>query len=225
MKKYFITGLVILLPVTLTLMIVIFIFNLFTTPFLGMVKSIFENYSLFENGFLLLNANQLQNFIAKLLILILLVGFTVGLGFVIRWFFFNAILKLIDQIVHRIPLVRSIYKGCQDLIQTIFTSNTNSFKQVVMVRFPNPDTFAIGLVTREDLPPFQNTPYESVVAVFIPTTPNPTSGFMVLFKREDLVYLDMKVQDALKYIISCGVILPEFHVMGNEGNQKKEKSI
>lgn len=222
MKRYFITGIVTLLPVALTLIIITFFFNLLTTPFLGAVKSLFEVYGLFENGFLLLNANQLQNLIAKLLILLLLVSFTIGLGYLVRWFFFHSILKVIDRIVHRIPLVRSIYKASQEVIKTIFTSKTNSFKQVVMVRFPNADTYAIGLVTREDIPPLQGTAYENIVAVFIPTTPNPTSGFMILFKRQDLVYLDMKVQDAIKYVVSCGVILPEFQVMPNKTNEPIE---
>lgn len=88
-KKYFITGLVILLPVALTLAIVIFVFNLLTTPFLGVVKTIFDHYQLFETGFLFLSSDQLQNLIAQTLILISLVAVTIGLGFIARWFFFS----------------------------------------------------------------------------------------------------------------------------------------
>lgn len=213
MKKFFITGLVILLPVALTIIIVVFIFNLLTNPLLGAVKASFEHYHLFENGFLFLTATQLQTLIAKILILIGLIGFTIVLGVIARWFFFNSLLRLADYIVKQIPLVRSIYKTSQDVIKTIFTSDNKSFKQVVLVKFPNPNTYSIGLITREDIPGFSNSSHGNMVAVFVPTTPNPTSGFLIFYKSEDLIYLDMKVEEAFKYIISCGTILPAFQAM------------
>lgn len=211
MKKYFITGLVILLPLALTIAIVMFVFNLLTGPFLGLVKTIFEHNHLLEHGFLWLSADQIQNFLAKFLILISLFFIVMGLGFIGHWFFFKAILKMAEYAVKRIPLVSSIYKTCQEVIKTIFTSQTNSFKQVVLVRFPHPQTYSIGLITREMIPSLAETSYADAVAVFVPTTPNPTSGFLIMFKPDDLIYLDMKVEDAFKYIISCGVISPEFN--------------
>lgn len=216
MKKYFITGLVILLPLALTIAIVVFIFNLLTVPFLGIVQAVFDHYHLLEKGFLLLNAEQIQNLVAKLLILVSLFFIVIGLGFIARWFFFKAFIKFAEYVVKRIPLVSSIYKTCQDVIKTIFTSKTKSFKQVVLVRFPHPNTYSIGLITREELPSLSNTSHADAVAVFVPTTPNPTSGFLVMFKPEDLIYLDMKVEDAFKYIISCGVISPDFNTISKE---------
>lgn len=200
MKKYFITGLVILLPVALTLAIVAFVFNLLTVPFLGIVKTIF--------GSLALN-DTLQVFIAQILILLCLFLFTILLGAVTRWFFVRWLLKFAEYIVHKIPLVSSIYRTCQDVISTMFASSSNSFKQVVLVKFPSPGTLSVGLVTRDDLPNLTGDPNQQHVAVFVPTTPNPTSGFLILFKQEDLIYLDIKVEDAFKYIISCGLITPE----------------
>jgi uncharacterized membrane protein len=210
MKRYFITGLVILLPVALTIAIVVFVFNLLTVPFLGVVKTVFDQYGLFENGFLFLNAEQIQNLVAQLLILISLFCITIALGYIARWFFFHAMIKFAEYIVKHIPLVSTIYKTSQDVIKTIFTSETNSFKQVVLVHFPNAESYSIGLVTREGIPGLKDTDYESAVAVFVPTTPNPTSGFMVMYKESDLIYLDMKVEEAFKYVISCGMILPDF---------------
>jgi uncharacterized membrane protein len=216
MKKYFITGLVILLPVALTIAIVRFIFNLLTIPFLGMVKTIFEHYHLLDEGFLLLNAEQVQTLVAKILILISLFFIVMGLGLIARWFFFKTLIKFAEFIVRRIPLVSSIYNTCQDVIKTIFTSKTKSFKQVVLVRFPNIHTYSIGLITRDEMPSLANTSHADAVAVFVPTTPNPTSGFLVMFKPDDLIYLDMKVEDAFKYIISCGVISPHFKTLSKE---------
>jgi uncharacterized membrane protein len=220
MKKFFITGLVILLPVALTLIIVAFIFNLLTNPLLSVVKGLFEYYHLFDKGFLFLSSSQVQNAVAKILILVGLIGFTIILGFIARWFFFNSLLRFADYIVKQIPLVRSIYKTSQDVIKTIFTSDNKSFKQVVLVKFPNADTYAVGLVTRESIPSFTNTSHSDMVAVFVPTTPNPTSGFLIFFKTEDLIYLDMKVEEAFKYVISCGTILPTFQSMPIKREEK-----
>ncbi len=216
MKKYFVTGLIILLPVALTVAIIVFIFNLLTVPFLDIVKAIFTRYHLFEHGFLFLSSGQIQTVIAQILILISLFFLFVALGFIASWFFFNAVIKFTDYLVKKIPLVRSIYKTSQEVIKTIFTSKTKSFKQVVLVRFPNAETYAIGLVTRENLPNLAETPHADVTAVFVPTTPNPTSGFLVLYKESDLIYLDMKVEDAFKYIISCGLIAPPFIATSKE---------
>lgn len=225
LKKYFVTGLVILLPVTLTVAIVIFILNLLTNPFLGAVKAVFDRYHLFETGFLFLNADQLQNFIAQILIIVSLLVLTIGLGLIARWFFFRSFIKLTDYIVRHIPLVSTIYKTCQDVIKTIFTSKTKSFKQVVIVRFPNPETYSIGLITREELPGLKGTSHEDSIAVFVPTTPNPTSGFLVMYKQHDLIYLDMRVEDAFKYIISCGVILPSFTAISKEEAQQRHEEV
>lgn len=211
MKKYFITGLVILLPVALTVAIVIFIFNLLTVPFLGIVKTVFDHYDLFESGFLFLNPDQLQGVFAQMLILGSLFFLTISLGLIAHWFFFRTFIRIAEYVVKKIPLVNTIYKTCSEVINTIFTSKNQSFKQVVLVRFPNPDTFSLGLVTREEIPSLKETMYQDVIAVFVPTTPNPTSGFLIMYKKEDVIYLDMKVEDAFKYIISCGLLTPAFN--------------
>jgi len=210
MKKYIVTGLVILLPLALTLAILIFFFNLLTEPFVGVVRAVFDYLGLFTNGFLFISAGQLQTFIAQLIILVILFFFTVLLGLIARWFFFHSLLSLGDKLIHTIPIVKSIYKVCQDIIKTIFTSNTNSFKQVVLIPFPHKDVYSVGLVTRVGMPGLEGTAHGNAVAVFVPTTPNPTSGFLMMYQPEDLIYLDMTVEDAFKYVISCGVIPPVF---------------
>lgn len=216
MRKYFITGLVILLPLALTIAIVIFIFNLLTVPFLGIVKAVFDHYNLFEGGFLFLNADQIQNLIAQILILACLFFIVIGLGFITRWFFFHTVIKFAEYIVKKIPLVNSIYKACKEVIKTLFTSKTKSFKQVVLVPFPNSETYSVGLITRENLAGLEGTSHAEAVAVFVPTAPNPTSGFLLMFKQSDIVYLDMKVEEAFKYVISCGMIHPVFKAISKE---------
>ncbi len=223
MKRYFLTGLAILLPLALTLAIISFIFNFLTDPFVGVVRDIFDYFGLLEVNFYFFSASNLQTLVGKILILILLFFFTVSLGVVARWFFFRFLLKWWDSVLHRIPFVSSIYKTCQDVIKTMFASKTNSFKQVVVVPFPSLESKSIGLVTGENLSGLPQSETENIVAVFVPTTPNPTSGFLMLFNAKDLVYLDMKVEEALKYIISCGVIMTSFKTLTAEEARARSK--
>lgn len=209
-KTYLITGLVILLPLALTITIFSFFFNLLTEPFVGIVRAVFGRYNLLDKGFLFLSAEDLQNYVSKLIIILFLFAFTVSLGYVTRWFFINYLIRFWDRILARIPIISSIYKTCQDIIHTIFRSSANSFKQVVMVPFPAAHTLSIALITNDKLPKIQKDG-EEYTAVFVPTTPNPTSGFLVMYKKSDLIYLDMKVDEAMKFILSCGAVAPHFN--------------
>lgn len=222
LKKFFVTGLVILLPLTLTLVIVAFIFNLLTDPFVGMVSGILKHFDLLEGGFWIFSGQELQRYGSQILILVALFLFTAFLGYVARWVFFHYFFRFGEKILNRIPFISTIYKTSQDVINTIFTSQTNSFKQVVMVHFPSKESYTIGLITRESIPQLEKE--ESYVAVFVPTTPNPTSGFLLMAKQKDLIYLDMKIEEALKYVISCGVIFPNFRQLSEKEVQALKKT-
>lgn len=225
MRKSFITGLVILLPLALTLVIVMFLVNLLTDPFAGLVQGIFGYYGIFSKGFLFLSAVQVKHYVSQVLILTFLFFFTVLLGFLTRWFFVHYFIRFWDAILHRIPFIRSIYKTTQDVIKTIFASKTSSFKQVVLVPFPNPETYGIGLVTKENLPSVEGATAAGLVAVFVPTTPNPTSGFLMMYRPDDIIYLDMGVEEAFKYVISCGVLPTPFKAISREEAQKKANDL
>ncbi len=209
MKKYFITGLVILLPLVVTIAVVIFLVNFLTQPFIGMVSALLTKLHIINEGFLFLTPDQLVRYGAKLIILILLFLFTVGLGMVTRWFLINALFRLGDKVLHRIPIVNTVYKTTQDIIRTLFVSDKKSFQQVVMVPFPRPDVFVLGLISRDSPAMCSKAAGEELVSVLVPTTPNPTTGFLLMYKREELIIIDMKPEEAIKYIVSCGVIVPE----------------
>ncbi len=213
MKKSFITGLVIWLPLALTVMLVIFIVNFMTTPFMGFTQEVLKATGLLENGFFFLSREQLLRYGSQFLILSLLFGFTIFLGFFARWFFFHSLINFGNRILHKIPFVNKIYKTSQDVIQTVFQSQSEAFQQVVVVPFPNPTTLSLGLVTREAPPVCSKAVNEQLISVFVPTTPNPTSGYLLMLKQKDIIYLDMPIEDAIKFIISVGVIHPE-----EEGN-------
>lgn len=211
MKKYFVTGLVILLPIALTLAIVVFIFNFLTEPFAGAVKAIFDRFGIFSGGFLFLTADQIQQLVSQVLILIFLFFATVALGVIARGVFVYYLLHFGESVLIRIPLINTIYKTSRDVIKTMFTSSTQSFKQVVLVPFPSPEVYAVGLVTRDKLPSTDPS-YAERVAVFVPTTPNPTSGFLMMYRPDEIIFLDMRVEDAFKFVVSCGVISTPFKV-------------
>ena len=201
MRKYFATGVVVLLPLALTFWIVSFIIGVLTTPFLGVAEALLKAIGLHDVSFLFLSSDQILYYSSTLLILLFLFGLIIGIGAIGRHFFFKYLMKIGDSILHKIPVISTVYKTSQELISTILTTSNKSFKQVVMVPFPSAESWSIGLVTRDDLE------LEDRIAVFVPTTPNPTSGFLVMFSRSEVVPLDMKVDEALRYIISCGVLM------------------
>jgi uncharacterized membrane protein len=209
MKKHFITGLVILLPLVVTIAVVIFLVNFLTQPFMGIVCAVLGELNIINQGFLFLSPEQLLRYGSKIIILILLFLLTVGLGVIARWFLINILFRLGDRILHRIPIINTVYKTTQDIIKTLFVSDKNTFKQVVMVPFPRADVYVLGLIARESPKICSQAAGNDLISVFVPTTPNPTTGFLLMFKSSDLILIDMRPEDAIKYIISCGVIIPE----------------
>ncbi len=200
MKKHFITGLIILLPFAVTTALVFFIINFLTNPFVAVVEQFIGKQQWF------LNHKGAFHLTLQLLMFFALIFFTILLGFLARIVFFKSMLSLYDYVLHRIPVIKTIYKASQQVIKTIFGSTSNSFKQVVMVKFPSEGAYSIGLISSPAPEICTKTMGRSLVTVFVPTTPNPTSGFLMMYREEEVIYLDMKVEDAFKYIISCGVI-------------------
>lgn len=193
MKKNFAAGLAILLPIALTFWILMFIVNLLTSPFLGITQEI-------------LQAHEISVLVSKLLILLVLVLLIFIAGFLGRVFFINTIFAWGDKLIHRIPLVNKVYKSLQDAIHTMFHRETTPFSQVVLIPFPHSKAWCLGMITSSSLPGATDTRLTDRVSVFVPGTPNPTVGFMLMYRKEELVYLNLKVEDAVKFIISCGVI-------------------
>lgn len=203
MKKYFLTGLAIFLPLAITIAIVVFLVNLLTKPFVGITSDILAHIHW------PFSPEKFIHYGSKILALIFIVLVILVLGLFGRWFLFRAFLNLSNFLLHRIPIVNKVYKTIQDMLKTLLSSDKKSLQQVVMVPFPYPDCYSIGFLSRESPETCSETVNSELISVFVPTTPNPTTGFLMLFKKEDLIYLDMKTEDAVKFIVSCGVITPE----------------
>ena len=118
---------------------------------------------------------------------------------------------LYEALLARIPFVRSIYSGVKHFTEVVFSDTSTSFKKVLLIEYPRVGIYCLAFQTSENLREVQERTKEAVVSVFLPTTPNPTSGFILFLPREDIIELDMPVEDALKMIISLGVVVPEWH--------------
>lgn len=208
MKKYFLTGLAILLPLVITIAVLLFLINFLTKPFIDTVSSILNRFHILNEGFLFLSSKQLIEYGSKLLILFILFFVTVALGAFARWFMLNALLRFSDFVLSRIPFINTVYKTTQDIIKTLFSTDKKSFKKVVMVPFPREGLYILGLIAREAPPACSPPGQEPLISVFVPTTPNPTTGFLLMLKASDLIEVDLKPEEAIKYIVSCGVIVP-----------------
>lgn len=206
MKKYFWSGFVLLLPVVITLAIVNFTLGVLTNPFMNLFSSLLVQFGL-DKSYLQLASS--------FLILLFLFFLTILLGIFARWYLVRKCMTFAEQLILKIPFVNKVYKASQDVIHTVFANNTPSFKQVVLVPFPTPEVHSLGLLIRECPDACQQAfvdagqDSEEMMSVFVPTTPNPTTGFILMFKKKDVKPTTLSIEDALKYTISCGVIHPK----------------
>lgn len=143
------------------------------------------------------------------LTVLLLTGFLaanfVGRAFVGGW----------ESLMHRIPVVRSIYSAAKHFAEVVFSDSSQSFKKVLLIEYPRKGLYSLAFQTSSQLGEVQGRTGEDVVCCFVPTTPNPTSGFIIIVPRKDITVLDMEVDEALRMIISLGVVVPTW---------KKDKS-
>ncbi len=131
-------------------------------------------------------------------------------GIVVRNLFGGQIVAGFENLVRRIPVIGAIYGGAKTFSETVLTDKGKSFKQVVLVEFPRKGLFSIGFITCEDMDEVQARTEQDVVCVFVPTTPNPTTGFLVAVDRNEIVRLDMSVDDAIKMLLTLGVVVPRW---------------
>ncbi len=148
-------------------------------------------------------------------ILSLLLLFLTGL--LVKNLFGGRIVASLESLVRRIPVIGPVYSGAKSFSETVLTDAGRSFKQVVMVEFPRKGIFSIGFITSHDLEEVQARTEQDVTCVFVPTTPNPTTGFIVLVPKDEVVILDMTVDEAFKMLLTLGVVVPTWRNKPVEG--------
>jgi len=202
MKKHFVTGLAIVLPLALTYIAVILVIDLCTQPFRFLVASWFENSDLFRDGWWIFSRNEMLSWTVTVAILfgLLIASFFIGLiaSFVIVHYF----VRTIDRVLLKIPFLRYFYRACRDVIRMLLRPSLSSL-HVAWVPSLVRNHRSLGVVTNELEVQFVSGK-EQFVAVFIPGSPNPTAGLLFLCPRNSVVSTDLRVQSVMKWIFSCG---------------------
>jgi uncharacterized membrane protein len=195
MRKYFISGLLVWLPVIITVVVIKFLFDLLSKSLLLLPPEWQPDKLL---GMHVPGIGVL---------LTLLVIFLTGL--IAANFLGRRLVQFGDSLMTRIPLVRSVYTGVKQVTETLFKPGGQSFRKVLLVEYPCPGIWSVAFQTGEVNPDIENVAGgESMVSYFIPTTPNPTSGFLMMASRSKVKELDISVDQALKFVISLGVVQP-----------------
>ena len=140
---------------------------------------------------------------------ILTIAVVFGTGFLATNYVGARLLRLGNDLLHRIPVVNSIYSSVKQISDTLFSSSGQAFRKAVLVRWPHQDAWTIAFITGAPGGDVVNHVPPDCLSVYVPTTPNPTGGYFVIVKRSDVIELDMTVDQALKYIISMGVVPPQ----------------
>jgi uncharacterized membrane protein len=205
MRKYLITGIVILLPITLSLLIFIWLIDLLTEPFIKIAQHVLLQINP-SWDFTLANHSLMTTVVSRILVILFLFFVTLSLGFLARKYFFSFLIRLTNKLFLRIPIIKVIYKLTQDMTKAMFNEDQKPFKETAIVPFPSPDSHAIGLVTGHPPDHFKKGAPEADLVVFVPTSPHPISGFLLLCPKKYVKPLDVSTEDAFKFIISCGVL-------------------
>jgi len=194
MRKYFITGLLVLVPLVITLWVLNLIIGTLDQSLLLLPPQWRPELLL---GFNLPGVGT---------ILTLLIIFITGV--ITRNFVGNRLVKLWELLLQRIPVVSSIYSSVKQVSDTLFSSSGNAFRKALLVQYPREGIWTIAFQTGVPGGDVKNHLSGDYVSVYVPTTPNPTSGFFLMLRREDTIELSMSVDEALKYIVSMGVVAP-----------------
>ena len=186
LRNYFITGVVVLLPIGFTLYL--------SKILIGISSKVIP-----QN----LNPNSYLPFAIPGLEIIISIIFITIVGGLSLSFLGKKILKLIDDLFKRIPFLRTIYSAILQMTET-FSKKDDDKKSVVLVEYPRKGVWAVGFATRENKTEMSAKVNKKLINVFVPTTPNPTSGFLLMFPMEEIIYLNMSFEEASKFIVSAG---------------------
>ena len=141
--------------------------------------------------------------------LILVFIFTTFVGLLATGLFGRTLIRIWENLLNRMPVIRSVYSAIKQILETVMATQSDAFRQAVLVQYPRKDIWAIGFVTGSTKGEVGKRVDKKMVNVFMPTTPNPTSGFLLFFPEEDLIFLNMTVEDALKLVVSGGMVVPK----------------
>jgi len=199
-RANFFAGLLIAIPVVLTFWVLYFIISRLNFLLLEPIMKIFQIW---------LPDRVSVEFFTKVVIFLILLAILTLTGFAAKIILLRNIFGFGESILYRVPMISTVYKGLKEMSSAFLSDQKSIFKKVVLVEYPKDGVYAIGFVTSETQGEAQEKTKENVINVFVPTTPNPTSGMLVLVPQKDVILLDMSVADGMKMIISGGVVTPK----------------
>ncbi len=199
LRQYFFTGLLVLIPLVLSIYIIYTSFAMIDGLFRGFMS---EHLADALNLEFLKNPDPGVGFIGLVLTILLT-------GIVARNYFGRKLLGLWNLIVVRIPIMNRIYGAIQQIVEALLSEKSEVFKKAVLIEYPRKNIYSIAFVTQDTKGVVQNALDVDVVSVFLPTTPNPTSGFLLFVPKKETQELDISVEEALKLVISGGAIIPK----------------
>lgn len=212
-KSYFYTGIVALLPIIITLYILdwifTFILELISTSYLAVIlrKVVEKSVELSETT---TSVELLMNISINILTVILILIFVIFIGYTLKHVVFSKIIRYINELFLRAPLIKHIYSTITQIVSVFSNDRMNSYQKVVIIEYPRKGIYSMGFLTSESNSVFEKKlNKEKMYNIFIPTSPNPTSGMFVVMEESEVNILDIKVDEAIKLIISGGVIVPE----------------
>ena len=205
MKKSFSTGLIILLPFTLSIWVFKYLFDLFTNPIYHLIETILMT----QEAGAVDQHHALVHFVSRVAALILTFLFIVLLGYLGRKFFFHSMMKAANKLIFRIPIVGTIYRLTKDITKSLLSSDQKTFKESVLIPFPGKEMYTVGFVTGEVPHDLKQVIPSIDVTVFVPTAPHPISGYVLFSPRSSLKPINVSVEETIKFLVSCGVVHPQ----------------
>jgi uncharacterized membrane protein len=193
-RRYLMSGLLVWLPILATVLVIRFILDLMDRTLLLLPMSL-RPQALF--------GINIPGFGAVLAVVLL-----IATGMLVSNFIGRSVMNVWEDVLNRIPFVRAVYGGVKSFSTTILSNTGSSFKKVLLIRYPSENAWSVGFQTADDIALISQHLSEPHVCVFIPTTPNPTSGFIVMVPRSRAIELDMSIDAALKMIVTLGVVAP-----------------
>ena len=209
LRNYFITGIIVVAPISLTIYLVSLIINLIDDKILPLFP---ERYN---------PETYLPFAVPGIGVLVFVVALTL-IGWLTTGLVGRTVVRVGENLLDGMPIVRSLYSALKQIFETVFSQNSRAFRDVVLIPYPREGCWALGFATGTTKGEVQDTIRDEVVNVFLPTTPNPTSGFLLLLPKKDVIFLKMSVEQGIKLVISGGVVTPEMYPV-NQGNGRGSK--
>ena len=206
LRNSFLTGIVVIAPVGLTVWLIWTVIGWVDGFVLPFVPNSYQPENLIKQIF----GEESQMNIRGLGVIFFLV-FTTFIGWIAKGVIGRFFIRNAETLVHRMPVVRSIYSGVKQIAETVFAQSDRSFEKACLVEYPRKGIWAVGFISTVAKGEVQSKAAKDsqLLSVFVPTTPNPTSGFLLFFPKEDVIQLDMSIEDAAKLVISAGLVYPD----------------